>query len=155
MRRYYSYPYKAEPLHFPTESIARIFSTFVIILCIFLIIFNLATHAIFDPKRMAESEMEKIAKDYYENYYYESFVQKIPEDELSVAFATYTTYGFPKVYLRELLLFDNSRHADSRSYFEGHYVCNTNQTAVQIVPYEPYGKTDYRINYFYDCEYQY
>lgn len=155
MRRYYSYPYKAEPLHFPLEPFARRFATLVIILCLSLVFFNLGAHAILDPKRVAESEMEKIAKDYYENYYYDEFVNSVPEGELNIAFATYTDYGFPRVYLRDLLLFDNGRHAASRAYFESQYACNTNRTAIQIVPYAPFGKTDYRINYFYDCEYNY
>lgn len=155
MRRYYSYPYKAEPLHFPLEPFARIFTTCVIVLCIVLVFFNLGAHAILDPKRMAENEFEALAKDYYENYYYDEFVKNVPEDELAMAFQTYTDYGFPRVYLRELLLFDNSRHADSRALFEGQYVCNTNNTAIQIVPYAPFGKTDYKVNYFYDCNYQY
>ncbi len=155
MRRYYSYPYKAEPLHFPLEPFARGFSTVAIILCIILVFFNLGAHAILDPKRMAETEMESIAKDYYENYYYDQFIQNVPESDLAMAFQTYTDYGFPRVYLRELLLFDNSRHASSRAMFEGQYICNTNNTAIQIVPYAPFGKTDYRVNYFYDCSYQY
>ncbi|MDO5475415.1 MAG: hypothetical protein Q4F61_03485, partial [Candidatus Saccharibacteria bacterium] len=66
----------------------------------------------------------------------------------------YTDYGFPKIYLRELLLFDNGRHASSRAYFENDYACNTNTTAIQIIPYAPFGKTDYTINYIYDCKYQ-
>ena len=155
MRRYYSYPYKAEPLHFPLEPFARKFSTFAIILCLLLVFFNLGAHAILDPKRMAENEMQKIAKDYYENYYYDQFIQNVPENELDIAFATYTDYGFPRVYLRELLLFDNSRHASSRPYFEGQYTCNTNTTAIKIIPYAPFGKTDYEIEYIYDCKYDY
>ena len=155
MWRYYSYPYKAEPLHFPLEPFARRFTTIAIILCLILVFFNLGAHAILDPRRIAENEMEKIATDYYENYYYDQFVQNVPENELSLAFTTYTDYGFPKVYLRELLLFDNSRHAASRAYFDGQYTCNTNTTAIQIIPYAPFGKTDYKINYIYDCKYSY
>ena len=155
MRRYYSYPYKAEPLRFPLEPFARRFSTLVIILCLLLVFFNLGAHAILDPKRVAESEMEKISRDYYENYYYDKFVGSTPEEELGMAFQTYTEYGFPRVYLRELLLFDDSRHADSRAYFEGQYACNTNRTAIIIVPHAPFGKTDYEIQYLYDCEYNY
>lgn len=155
MRRYYSYPYKAEPLHFPIEPIARKFVTVAIILCLILVFFNLGAGVALDPKRMAESEMEKIAKDYYENYYYDEFISHVPDNEVNIAFATYTDYGFPRVYLRELLLFDEGRHAASRPFFEGNYVCNTNQTSIQIVPYAPFGKTDYRINYFYDCDYNY
>lgn len=154
MRRYYSYPYKAEPLHFPIEPIARKFTTLAIILCIGLVFFNLGAHAVFDPKKLAEDELQRLAKDYYENYYYDVFTQKIPESDYELAFTTYSEYGFPKTYLRELLLFDDGRNAKSRAYFDGQYYCNTNQTAIQIIPYPPYGRTDYEVKYTYDCEYQ-
>ncbi|MBO7720505.1 hypothetical protein J6S35_02630 [Candidatus Saccharibacteria bacterium] len=154
MRRYYSYPYKAEPLHFPIEPIARKFTTLAIILCIGLVFFNLGAHAVFDPKKLAEDELQRLAKDYYENYYYDVFTQKIPESDYALAFTTYSEYGFPKTYLRELLLFDDGRNAKSRAYFDGQYYCNTNQTAIQIIPYPPYGRTDYEVKYTYDCEYQ-
>ena len=154
MRRYYSYPYKAEPLHFPIEPIARKFTAVVIFVCIGLVFFNLGAHAVLDPKRLAESEMEMLAQDYYENYYYDLFTSQLPEEDYIVAFTTYSEYGFPIVYLRELLLFDDGRHAKSRPYFEGQYYCNTNRTGIRIVPHAPFGKTDYEVNYTYDCEWQ-
>lgn len=154
MRRYYSYPYKAEPLHFPLEPIARKFVAASIFVCIFLVFFNLAAHAVLDPKKMAENELQALAKDYYENYYYDTFTENLPEEDYLVAFTTYSEYGFPKVYLRELLLFDDAKHADSRAYFEGQYLCNTNRTGVVFVPHAPFGRTDYEVKYTYDCEWQ-
>ncbi|MBR3264306.1 hypothetical protein IKF94_03735 [Candidatus Saccharibacteria bacterium] len=154
MRRYYSYPYKAEPLRFPVEPIARKFTVVAIFVCLALVFFNVAAHAVLDPKKLAENELQSLAKDYYENYYYDVFTEQLPESDYLVAFTTYSEYGFPKVYLRELLLFDDSRHADSRPYFEGQYSCNTNRTSVTIIPYAPYGRTDYEVKYDYDCEWQ-
>ena len=95
-----------------------------------------------------------LAKDYYENYYYDVFTENLPEEDYLVAFTTYSEYGFPKVYLRELLLFNDAKHASSRGYFEGQYLCNTNRTGVTFIPYAPYGRTDYEIKYTYDCEWQ-
>lgn len=154
MRRYYSYPYHSEPLNFPIEPIARRFSIVAIILCLALVFFNLGAHAILDPKKMAEHEMERISKDYYENYYYDNFIANLSEEDAAIAFTTYSEYGFPKIFLRELLLFDNGRHADSRSFFDGQYYCNTNHTSMQIVPKYPYGKKDYDILYSYECQWQ-
>ena len=152
MRRYYSYPYKAEPLNFPSEPFARKFATLVIILCMILVIFNLVAHIVFDPKKVAERKVEELAKDYYENYYYDSFVASLNDEDYSTAFLTYHDYGFPRVYLRELLLFDNGRHADYHGYFDGDYYCNTNHTYIQITPQPPYEKTDYTVEYKYDCQ---
>ncbi|MBR2589052.1 hypothetical protein IKE84_01800 [Candidatus Saccharibacteria bacterium] len=152
LKRYYSYPEQPEPLNFPAEPIAHIFSILAIIICLVLVFGNVAVRIIFDPERAAKRELENIAKDYYENYYYDSFTENTPEDELAVALQTYTDYGFPPVYLRQLLLFDNGRHEDSRSYFTGQYFCNTNHTSVTYIPKPPYGKTDYEAVYKYDCE---
>ncbi len=154
MRRYYSYPYKAEPLHFPVEPIARKFTAVAIFVCIGLVFFNLAAHAVLDPQKLAEGELEMLAKDYYENYYYDVFTNSLPDEDYLVAFTTYSEYGFPKVYLRELLLFDDGKHAESRPYFEGQYLCNTNRTSVTIIPYAPFGRTDYEVRYSYDCEWK-
>ena len=151
MRRYYSYPYKAEPLNFPSEPFARTFSTIAIIACLFLVFFNAGAHIILDPKRVSMNKIEELARDYYENYYYDSFVSSIPEEDFDTAFITYSEYGFPRVYLRELLLFDDGRHEKDRAYFDGEYYCNTNHTSVTILPVFPYGKKDYEINYNYDC----
>ena len=57
MRRYYSYPYQAEPLRFPVEPIARKFVAVAIFVCLFLVFFNLAAHAALDPKKMAENDI--------------------------------------------------------------------------------------------------
>ena len=151
MRRYYSYPHQAEPLHFPSEPLARGFATATIFLCIFLVLFNLVSHFIFDPQKVAERELASLAKDFYENYYYDNFTENLSDDQFATAFLTYSEYGFPKVYLRELLLFDNGRHEAARAYFDGQYYCNTNHTAIQITPYAPYGKTDYNVTYTYEC----
>ncbi len=151
MRRYYSYPYKATPLNFPIEPFARKFSTFAVITCLALVFFNFGAHIVLDPKRVSTNKIEELARDYYENYYYDSFVGSIPEEDFNTAFMTYSEYGFPRVYLRELLLFDNGRHADDRAYFDGEYYCNTNHTSVIIMPTPPFGKKDYEIKYEYEC----
>ena len=151
MRRYYSYPYKAEPLNFPLEPFARKFTTIAIILCMALVFFNVGAHAVLDPKRVSINKIEELARDYYENYYYDSFVANLPEEDFQTAFTTYSEYGFPRVYLRELLLFDDGRHAADRAYFDGEYFCNTNHTSVIILPTAPFNKTDYTLKYEYDC----
>ena len=151
LKRYYSYPEQPAPLIFPMEEIAHRFSVFVIILCLVLVFGNVIAHIVFNPETAAKRELERIAKDYYENYYYDIFTENTPEDELAIALQSYADYGFPPVYLRQLLLFDDGRHENSRPYFSGQYFCNTNHTSVIYMPYPPYGKTDYSIKYAYDC----
>lgn len=152
MRRYYSYPEKAEPLSFPSEPIARFISTAAIIVCIGLVFLNVVFHFVFDPQKVVEREMEKITADYYENYYYDSFTENMSDEDFAMAFSTYSEFGFPRVYLRELLLFDDGRHEGSRSIFDSSYSCDTNHTSVQIYPKAPFGKKDYTVKYNYSCE---
>ena len=151
MRRYYSYPYQAQPLSFPAEPFARKFTTATIILCLALVIFNAGAHAVLDPKRVTMNKVEELTADYYENYYYDQFTDGMSDEDFAAAFMTYSEYGFPRVYLRELLLFDDGRHSDARAYFDGQYYCNTNHTSITIVPEYPYGKKDYHVNYDYEC----
>lgn len=180
--RYYSYPHKAEPLRFEMGLVARRFAIFVIIISSVLIFGNIAANAYFDPKAVAERELESLAKDYYENYFYDNFVAELRagyaagreivyenkeqqlgdentdaeiesfEDYMNEGFFQYVKNGLPTVYLRKLLLFDDGRHTTSRQYFSNQYVCNTNHTAVKIKPYPPFGRTDYETEYIYECE---
>lgn len=151
LKRYYSYPEQPEPLNFPVEPIAHGFAVLTIILCLVLVFGNVAVRIIFDPERAAKRELEHISRDYYENYYYDIFTENTPEDELAIALQSYADYGFPPVYLRQLLLFDDGRHEASRSYFTGQYFCNTNHTSVIYLPRPPYGATDYEMKFSYDC----
>lgn len=101
----------------------------------------------FQPKASVERELESLAKDYYENYYYDSLEN--PAEVL----AEFRETGLPTAYLRKLLAFDNGRHAASAEVFDSaKYKCDTNTTGVKIFPEEPYGKTDYRVEYKYACE---
>lgn len=141
-----------EPLEFPMEPIARIFAKCTIFICLFLVFGNLAANAYYNPERAAVRETEYLAKDYYENYYYDQLVTANSDKSLADIFGKYEETGFPRVYLRELLLFDNGRHAAERGFYTDSYVCNTNHTAIIITPYRPYGKTDYKVKYEYECQ---
>ena len=101
----------------------------------------------FQPQASVERELESLAKDYYENYYYDTV------NEPETALAEFAETGLPTAYLRKLLAFDNGRHAASAEVFDSAgYKCDTNKTGVKIFPEEPYGRTDYRVEYKYACE---
>ena len=99
------------------------------------------------PEAVAKRELANLAQDYYENYYYDKI------DDPTNTLAEFAETGLPTVYLRTLLAFDNERHAESAQLFRAaDYVCDTNSTGAKIFPEEPYGRTDYRVEYKYSCE---
>ncbi len=132
------------PLEKKLVIIVLIVSSVVVLLSLFIGFF-------FNPQRVAERKLKYLAKDYYENYYYDKFVATLDGSEKNT-FEKYAEIGFSPVYLRQLLLFDNERDASFEKYFTtSNYTCDKNSTKVQFFPTEPYGKTDYKIVYTFSC----
>ena len=105
------------------------------------------------PEYRTEREMNKLAKDYYENYFYDKFVNNLGENSLYDAMGQFQESGLEPVYLRQLLIFDDERHGDLRDVFStAHYKCSTNTSWVKYHPYEPYGKTDYDYEVNLSCK---
>lgn len=111
----------------------------------------------FEDDKVLERELTKIARDYYENYYYDKKMQQFKVGEggadAAAVLSEYTEVGIPEVLLRQLLLFDNSRWKDARELFET-MGCDTNKTGVRFFPTEPYGVKDYTMTINYACEKQ-
>lgn len=106
----------------------------------------------FNSERVAQRKLAELAKDYYENYYYDKFMQTIDDESLEEAFGKNEERGFAPVYLRQLLLFDNERNTKYEKYFStSGYKCNKNETKIQIFPEAPYGKTNYKVEYVFSC----
>lgn len=107
------------------------------------------------PEYRTEREMNNLAKDYYENYFYDKFVNNVGDGSLFDAMGQHQENGMERVYLRQLLVFDGERHGDLREVFDSaHYTCNTNTSWVKYHPYEPYGKTDYSYEINLACKEQ-
>lgn len=118
------------------------------------VIASLFIGVFFSPEKVAARKITYLAKDYYENYYYDKFVATIDKD-FDKSFEKYKDSGFAPVYLRQLLLFDNERDAKYEKYFNiQNYSCNKNTTTVKFFPVEPYGKKDYKIEYTFSCNYE-
>ena len=106
----------------------------------------------FDPKAVVERKFEFLAREYYENYYYDKFKAEIPEDKFLEKFESFSTTGLSSVLLRQLLLYNNKKYADYEKYFTGDYNCDKNKTSAKFYPVEPYGKTDYNLEIDLVCE---
>ncbi len=124
-------------------------ATWGILACMALVTMSViwGLYEIWDGKLKLETE--KIATDYYETYFYPKLAssEKGAKDFLE----KYTESGLAPVPLRQLLLFDNARHQDSRPLYETEE-CNTNNSLVLFYPKSPFGKKDYRIDIKLSCE---
>ena len=106
----------------------------------------------FAPEKVARREFERIAKDYYENYFYGDFFGNLTGEERKVAFTKYAERGLPPTYLRLLLKYDNGKHSDSAPLFKyTGYTCDTNSTYVVFYPTEPFEAKDYTMKIEMSC----
>ena len=124
----------------------------LIVICLITVLGAMFGVWFFSPEKVARREIEKIAKDYYENYFYDTYFAELAEEERQAEFERYTTRGFAPTYLRQLLNYDNGRHQDSSSKFNyPSYLCDTNSTSVTFIPYAPFAKTDYTMKIEMHC----
>ena len=101
-----------------------------------------------------EALVNKMATDYYENYFYPNFsssrgFQQITD--LDSAMAKYHEYGFSPVKLRQLFLYDNRKNDQYKK--EVTKYCDENKTSVTFYIDPPYEKTSYHYEISYSCNY--
>ena len=133
--------------------VARKIALVLILIAVATVVLNVVGSIQFAPEKMARRELEKIAKDFYENYFYREYAGNLAGDELTEEFDKLRESGFSRVYLRQLLLYDNEKHADSAKYFKyDNYTCDTNKTYVIFYPDPPYLEKDYHAEYHLECE---
>ena len=132
----------------------RYVAIFVVVVATLAVVGNLVLSLNFTPEKTTARAMEKIARDYYENYFYDNYVGDRSREEIEEELSGMKESGFPRTYLHDLLLFDNERHAeDAKEFRHKGYTCDTNKTYVIFYPKEPYGKKDYDVKYEMVCEY--
>lgn len=125
--------------HFSRNSILTII-IFVTLIVVGFSIFNL----IATPEFLVKHRIENIAKDYYENYFYDS----VPDHE---ALDLYKDTGLARISLRQLLLYSDKKHATSLEFFEKY--CDLEKTYIKIFPENPYERINYRVDYTYSCNF--
>ena len=127
----------------------------VIILVMLIVVLALFFQFITNPERIAKQNLEDIAKNYYEDYLYETILGANSSDiesgtkNLAEIMERYSEVGFAKVTLRQLIIFSNEKNLNLSSALVTS--CDENETYIRIFPESPYDKTDYRIEYSYSC----
>ena len=109
---------------------------------------------LFTTERMVKARLDGIARDYYENYFYEKMVSsdKYAEiDDMDAAMAKYVETGFARVELRQMVLGNAKTSEGDVDYVLRH--CDENTTAVVFYPESPYGRESYHMEFTYDCDF--
>lgn len=131
---------------------ARKFVTIGVLVSAVMVGVSLFVTVYFDPERVAQRKFEEMATTYYEDYYYDKFMETIDEGLFEEKMKLFEETGFQPVLLRQLLLYQNGKFADYKKYFEKEgYKCDKNKTSAKFYPVAPYGKKDYTVKYDYNC----
>ena len=130
----------------------RRFVTIGVIVSAIMVGLSIFVTVYFNPKAIAERKLEELVRDYYENYYYDKFIETAAEEKLEENFIKFSQSGFSPVLLRQLLLYNNRKNSGFEKYFTGDYECDKNKTNAKIYPVEPYGKKDYEVKLELVCE---
>lgn len=137
----------------PISRVAKKIVSGGIIICAVIVLMCLIVNTYYDPAKVATRKLEELAKDYYENYYYDKLLEEIGEEGLVEQFESLNGKGMANVPLRHLLLFDNARNEEYGKFFDNtRYHCDRSETNVKIFPEEPYGRQDYSVEYTTVCE---
>lgn len=133
-----------------SHSVARTVILVVIGLTMLTVVLGVLAARFNHPEHVVSRRIEEISADYYENYFYDKLKDYASESRpFDKIMKYYENSGFSKVTLRDLLLFDNERHAADANLLKKY--CDESATYVKFYPVEPFGKKDYRAEYNYSC----
>ena len=132
---------------------ARKFVTWGILISSVMVGLSIFVAIYFNPLKVAERKFTAMAREYYEDYYYDKFFGAMTEEGRAAKLETFSTTGLQPVLLRQLLLYQNGKNAGMKKYFDSKtFKCDRSKTSAQFFPVEPYGRTDYEMKINLECE---
>lgn len=139
--------------YFAGADITRRIAMILIIGAMLTVAFFVVYKAINTPEKVVKDRITAYTREYYEEYYYEKTKASIPEANFESVMRQYTERGINDGYvtLRQLMLYDGGRFSSELNAISDY--CDLDKTYVEIFPTKPYGKTDYRTNYKYSCNF--
>lgn len=161
---YHNLSHRIRPKSFPEifHKIARKSVLTIIVIVMLAMIGFTFFNLIATPEFLVKKEIETIAADYYETYFYPNAIKNnsasidgassdTKEQLLTNIFSEYHELGFSRITLNQLLLFDNLRHYESAASLAKY--CDLERTTIKIHPDPPYTSRDYHIDYHYSCNF--
>lgn len=124
---------------------ARKIAVVIVILCFLGAGALIFARSYFAPEAVAERAFESLAKDYYENYFYENFFGKMEKTEIE----KYVDRGAEPIYLKELL--NHNDRKDEAAFSQPNYECDTNKSFVKYFPEGDFTREEYRVEYNLIC----
>lgn len=140
----------------PISGLARKMMIYGVVTCIVVVILSLIVNQYFEPSKVSNRKLDEMAKAYYEDYFYDKFINAIPDDKsIEEAMNDFDETGFAKVPLRHLLSFDGGRYKDFEKYFNSlSYTCDMSNSYIKITPQKPYSKKNYEVSKSLTCNYK-
>lgn len=136
------------------STISKFISLGIIIISMVLVVLALLLAIFNRPENVIKAKIDSLARDYYENYIYEEFVNSDAYAEitdLEAVMQKYVKRGFSRVALRQILLHDPDKYANDAAYLREY--CNENSTFIQIFPESPFTRTAYHMEITYSCNF--
>ncbi len=107
------------------------------------------------PDKVADREINELAKEYYEKYFYQNYKDSLSEDQdvAELLEKNYAEASLEPVYLRQLMVYSRTNGGDPDAIFDNaHYKCNANVSKVTYQPVAPYGEKDYTYTVDLSCK---
>ena len=131
------------------KSLAQKITLAIIIIAALAVITAVICSFVFDSERLTKAKISNLARDYYENHFYQNMT--IDEDKLSEEMSKYAETGFNSVSLRQIILSTDNNHSADADFIRKY--CDEKSTIVRFFPEPPFDKTSYRIEYSYSCDF--
>ena len=124
----------------------------ILIPCLAIIIaLAIACTFIFSPERQSKSELEALARNYYENIFYQNMLDSNEySGDPAKSLEKYKDSGLTSVSLRQLILLNEDKNVSTNYVLE---YCDQKQTSVEFYPEPPFERTSYHVEYTYSCNF--
>ena len=129
----------------------------VIGLTILMVILATFNAFFFTPERIAKDEVSALVNNYYEKSVYENIIKANESDinsgrkTLDDIMKKYSELGFSRITFRQLILLSEESFPHAAAKISPY--CDENRSYAVIYPDAPYGKSDYHVEYNYDCKF--
>lgn len=145
---------KKSKTHKNKFSNVQIITLAIIIISIIVVFISLIAAIIMQPERQIHGTIEKLASEYYEDYYYEIIINSEEfknQPDLNSVLGKYQEKGFSAIPLSELLLYDSQKNQAYANFLTKY--CDENETTIKFYPDPPFEKTSYHTEYSYSCNF--
>ena len=129
------------------KTIGIICGIVAIIVLVILVIVNPFVSADKKHQKQLETRLKEIAKDYYENRYYNTIGK---DDEARKAFVKeYAKHGI----IMDLANIARANPEEEKNILNEFDGCDTQESLIKIYPKEPYGSTNYNVEVELKCDF--